>query len=227
LSGFFVSAPHDFFHTHMDPFETHEINAAQIREICEAASKAAGLNIESSALSLGTEAMKWREIEVTARTIIGQAWGGGTDPSPFKILAATSIAIVALAPIPDYFGPSILESSRMPEICQFERAPAAYIAIDYSLSILHLCKIGENEKELSSPLSLSEHTWRDLMAALVLYAKEVKELCDCVRSGTEISRIPLTKVMFNTTALIFEMIAYKSNPEAQSQDQLVFCREKA
>ncbi len=210
----------------MDPFETLQINAHQIKLVCEAACEELfGTPIDylpycppdSPAVaqsSMGPQNMLWRDVEMRSRLIIRNAWGGGNNPSPFKILAAVSIGIITKAPIPEFFSDKQIKDNKLPPIAAFSGAPAAIIALDYSLTQLHKTKVGSDFREISAPLRMSNHYYLDLIAALTLHGKEIR--CHSFHPDR-------TKVPFSMLSLIFEALAYKSN-DIENPDIITFSR---
>lgn len=211
-----------------DPLEELNIKAHSIKLVCENACDKFGIPIDYKPhcspehadlvnASLGPANMLWRDVEMLSRSIIRNAWGGGSDPSPFKTVAAVSLAIVGSAPIPEFFTDKIVGEKRLPQIASFQFAPAAIIALDYSLSLLHTCKVGDEMRELSNPLEVSNHYYLDAIAALTFFGMEMKRLDRGDKLGP-------TKVPFSMLSLIYEAVAYKTNTEAENDPKIAFQR---
>lgn len=212
-----------------DHLEKLNITAHQIKVVCEAACEKLGIpidyklhcpagNPDLANKSLGPSNMLWRDLEMFSRSIIRNAWGGGSDPSPFKIASAVSIAIVAKAPIPKFLPDSVAEGNDLPAISRFPYAPASIIALDYSLSLLHTAKVGDANKPLKEPLAISMHFYLDAIAALTFHARQLEEISD------RQVKMAATKVPFSLLALIYESVTYKSNKEAENGDKVIFVR---
>lgn len=153
----------------------------------------------------------WMEIPKRANKIIADNWSG-SDPSPFKQVAATALSIIELAPIPEFLAEQSGFSERFEDFSESPlgitpRVLAAEVAYSYAKAFLEGATIGEykTEKVIDKPLSPSDHYLTDLLISLALTANGQEPY------GTKPKNLCRVNDAFNFVTLVFESLAYGAN----------------
>jgi len=145
----------------------------------------------------------WNDICVCATDLLG-GYYQYDDPSPFKVVAATAIAIAKLAPLPEpdsdiKFAALGIESA---SDFSFPRLVPSIAAVRASAALLHNAEVGPFDmvtgegRKLSNKIRFSKHTCKDLAHVLARASRS---------DDPQVGAI----------AIFFEMAAYKSNPDAE------------
>ncbi len=157
-------------------------------------------------LNYGTWQQAWMDVECRASEIIGRNWQG-SEPSPFKQVAACALAIVEFAPIPEFIKapePENGETKSSRALLSTSRALAAHVGYSFAKAFLEGATIGRREevRKIEASLAPTEHFKTDFLIALALTADEQHPF------GKEPKTLSRVSQSFNFVTLVFESMAY-------------------
>lgn len=182
------------------------ITFEEVRDFCLDFCEEKGIDVEACPRAIeqgeNPDIKPWVDLIHRAEGIIGSNWGY-TDPSPFKQVAALSMAIVEKAPLPDTIPRELALDAGLDEnTAKMPKSLKAMIALELAVEYLSTSAVGENpddpRKQLKNPISMSGHFRKDFLWVLATRS---------VRMDS-----------FNAISLIYEALAYKANPDAQNDD---------
>jgi len=129
------------------------------------------------------------------------------DPSPFKVVAALNLAIAKHAEIPTTLSDYAFAAEGIESVADFNcpRLVPSIAAIRVGIALLHNAEVGPVDKEtgrariLSKKIKISRHCCKDFAHTL-----------------SKASRA--TNPQVGSIALIFEVLAYKDNTDAEDEE---------
>jgi len=207
-----------------DPFESLKISSSNLEAYCSRFCEAIGEPIDYSSEcpgmdpralespSSGPRVFLWRKVEVEARGILTDCFRY-LDPSPYKVCAATTLAMLKEAPIPRSI-PEAMQGGNLGDTYQFRHSLCAWVALNYCFRRLHRARVGDRDFLLERPVVLSRHFLMDFVATLVAEANRIEEA-----SGKYHFQAP-----FGHLSLLYEACSYIENRDAQNGDRIEFPR---